>query len=518
MMTKKSSDSRETPRCRTLRVGIVMIYHESNSFADDPITIASFQKDTLLTGSAIRDPFADSHHELGGFFVGLAQAGIEAVPLLAARIIPGGVVTTPTYDHLLHLLEEELERAGALDGILAAPHGASMCESEPDMDGSWLAWLRGRIGGNVPLICTLDPHANLSARMVDAADAIVAYRTYPHMDQYDRGLEAASLLARTLGRVIRPVQRACRPPMVINIERQITSEQPCRALCEKADEVRSRPGVLAVSIVLGFAYADVPEMGTSFVVTTDDDSDLAQSCADELGGYLWEHRKLYVPRMISVKDAIKTIPDEAGPVLLLDVGDNIGCATPGDGTWIAHELVRQGEGWKRGFVCFCDPDSVEQARRAGKGATVPMRLGGRHDPLYGPPLEGEFRVGGLYEGRFQEPEARHSALTGYDMGPTAVVESVSGLTVMLTSVPTMPFSLRQLTSCGLDPNSYDVFVAKGAQAPIAAYGEVCRTIIRVNTPGASTADIGTLTYHHRRRPMFPFEPDAVFRPAEPRIP
>ena len=131
-----------------------------------------------------------------------------------------------------------------------------------------------------------------------------------------------------------------------------------------------------------------------------------------------------------------------------------------------------------------------------------------------PPIEGDFRIVGLHEGRFQEPDPRHSAFTEYDMGPTAVVESSSGMTVMLTTVPTLPFSLRQLTSCGLDPGVFDVFVAKGAQAPIAAYGPVCRATIRVNTPGASTADIGTLSYRRRRRPMFPFEPDATWQPGE----
>jgi microcystin degradation protein MlrC len=502
----------------TLRVGIVMIYHESNTFVNDPITIDSFRKDTLLTGSSIRDHFAVSHHELGGFFVGLEQGGIEAVPLLAARIIPGGVVTSTAYDHLLRLLDEQLEEAGDLDGILAAPHGASVCETAPDMDGKWLTWLRSRMGPDTPLICTLDPHASLSARMVEATNAIVAYRTYPHMDQYDRGLDSAGLMARTLRREVRPVQRACHPPLVINIERQITAEHPCRALCEKAHAVRARSGVLAVSVVLGFAYADVHEMGTSFVVTTDDDADLAQDCADELGDFLWRYRASYVPRMIGVRNAVQSVPEAEKPVLLLDLGDNIGCATPGDGTLIAHELMRRQENWNRAFVCLNDPESVELARHAGEGAELSMRLGGRHISPYGPPLEGDFTVVGLHEGRFREPDPRHSAFTEYDMGPTAVVESASGLTVMLTSVATMPFSLRQLTSCGIDPNQYDVFVAKGAQAPIAAYGEVCRTTIRVNTPGASTADIETLAYHHRRRPMFPFEPDAIFRPAEPRIP
>ncbi len=301
--------------------------------------------------------------------------------------------------------------------------------------------------------------------------------------------------------------------MVINIERQITSESPCRELADRADQIRGRPGVLAASIVLGFAYADVPEMGTSSSVTTDGDADLAQACANELGQCLWQSRESCCAKLISAKDAVRSISTGTGPTLLLDVGDNIGCATPGDGTLLVHALLEEHGAWTRAFACFCDTESVRQAHQAGVGAELTMRLGGKYDPMYGPPVSGRFRVRGLFDGWFKEPEARHSALFEYDMGPTAVVESESGLTVMLNSIATMPFSLHQLTSCRIDHKTFDVFIAKGAQAPIAAYASVCRTTIRVNTPGASTPDIETLSYHHRRRPMYPFERQTTWSPS-----
>ncbi len=155
-----------------------MICHESNTFVDQPIILESFRNDTLMTGPAIRDQFGKSHHEMGGFFAGLEEVGIEPVPLLAARIIPGSVITAETYDQLSSLLFGELESAGDLDGLLVAPHGASVCETALDMDGDWLARLRTQVGSRVPIISTLDAHASLSQKMVDATDAIVAYRTY----------------------------------------------------------------------------------------------------------------------------------------------------------------------------------------------------------------------------------------------------------------------------------------------------------------------------------------------------
>jgi microcystin degradation protein MlrC len=159
----------------------------------------------------------------------------------------------------------------------------------------------------------------------------------------------------------------------------------------------------------------------------------------------------------------------------------------------------------RSFVCLFDPESALQASIAGAGATVPMRLGGKSDELHGPPLEGTFTVVSLHDGRFSESETRHGGFTHCDQGATAVVRSDAGLTVMLTSKRMPPFSLQQIVSCGIDPGQYHILVAKGVNAPVAAYSPVCKHLIRVNTPGCTSADMTSLRFEHRRKPMFPFE-------------
>ena len=195
------------------RVGIAALLQESNTFLRERTTLDDFRRDLLVTGAAVRPALAAAHHEVGGFFAGLDAAGIEAVPLLAARALPHGTMTDACLAELLALLDREVDAAGPIDGLLVAAHGATVSESVPDVDGHWLARLRGRLGP-IPIIGTIDPHANLSAAMVEATDALVAYRTNPHIDQRDRGLEAAGLMARTLAGGIRPVQAAatrCRP-------------------------------------------------------------------------------------------------------------------------------------------------------------------------------------------------------------------------------------------------------------------------------------------------------------------
>ncbi|HIM56083.1 MAG TPA: M81 family peptidase, partial [Candidatus Latescibacteria bacterium] len=261
-----------------MRVGILSLIHESNTFAVTPTTIDLFQRDELMIGDEVRRGYEGGHHQISAFLEGLPAAGIEAVPIFHASTPPSGTITKETCDELVRLMFEALDAAGELDGFLVSPHGANAGEGDDyrDLDGFWLDKLRQRVGPDRPIICVIDPHANLSARMVDSCNATIAYRSNPHLDQKQRGLEAVRLIARTLNGEIRPVQRAAFPSFGINIERQGTSLWPCLPLYALANRQLERQGVLSNSIVLGFPYADVEEMGSTTIAVTDGDAELAQ--------------------------------------------------------------------------------------------------------------------------------------------------------------------------------------------------------------------------------------------------
>ena len=486
-----------------MRVGIIALQHESNTFLPTPTTLDDFQRGVLASGDAILRHYGCAHHEVGGFIQGLTDAEIEVVPIFAAGATPSGTIVADAYASLLEQMLGELDRGGRLDGLLVAPHGAGVCESEPDMDGHWLTTLRQRIGPTMPMICTLDLHANVSRRMIASCDATIAYRTNPHLDQRARGLEAAALMNRTLRGEVRPTQAAAFPNVAINIATQETEADPCLTLTQMVEVERDWEGVLSVSAVLGFPYADVPEMGSSFIAVTNDDAALAQRSADALADWLVAHRHDYVGDLPGVDDAVEQAMRLDGPVCLLDVGDNVGGGSPADGTLLAHALHARRA---RAFVCLYDPASTKQAGDAGAGASIELEMGGKTDELHGKPLRARVLVVSLHEGRFTESQPRHGGKTGYDMGRTAIVELDSGVTIQLTSRRTPPFSLNQLLSCGVKPQTFQVLVAKGVNAPIAAYRPVCRHMLRVNTPGVTTADMTLLPFRHRRRPMFPFEP------------
>lgn len=488
-----------------MRVGIVAIQHESNTFLTAPTTWEHFAQGSLTSGAAIRTEYADSHHEVGGFYQGLDEAGIEAVGVLVAWALPGGIVTSQTLEKLLLAMLDALKQAGQLDGVLVAPHGAGVAQNAADMDGAWLRELRSRVGPQIPIVGTLDLHANLSEAMIRATDALIGYRTNPHLDQRERGVQAARLMARILRGEARPTQAAAFPPLAINIERQHTPSSPCRDCYEALDDMLADHRVLANTLLLGFPYADVAEMGSSVIVVTDDDPELAQRLADDFAEYLRLRQQDFVGRGVNVDEAIAQALSAQGPVCLLDMGDNVGGGSPGDGTVLLAALAR--EGVKRSLVCLYDPQAVERIIKAGIGAKLELSLGGKSDPRHGAPVCSPVRVRGLYDGKFRDPQPRHGGRTHYDMGASVVVELAAGPTVLLTSRRVPPFSLEQIASCQLDPREFQILVAKGVHAPAAAYGAVCPTLIRVDTPGVTVADMTRLDYHHRRRPMFPFERD-----------
>ena len=498
------------------RVGIVALLQESNTFITRPTTLAHFEQDLLATGEDVRARLAGAHHEVGGFFAELDRSGFEAVPIFAARAVPYGVMTAETFEHLMALLEQELRKYLSLDGLLVEPHGATVSQHVPDVDGCWLSLLRRLVGPGCPIIGTIDPHANLSPAMVEATDALVAYRTNPHVDQRERGIEAAGLMVATLRGEIRPRQAAMFPPMAINIECQQTAASPCITLYDRAEQIRSRPGVLSVSICLGFPYADVPEMGSAVLVVADEQRHVAEQAAGDLAETLWTSRHEFEPQLTSIDAALDlfTRLDDTGrldrPVCLLDMGDNVGGGSPADGTWLAHAIHRRK--LASTFVAICDPAAVEMTGSAQVGDKLELSIGGKTDDRHGPPFSAVCTIVDRSSGRFSESQPRHGGFTQFDQGPTVVVRTELGLTIMLTSRRMAPYSLEQLRHTGLDPRSFKILVAKGVHAPVAAYQEVCGQFIRVNTPGVTSADLSGFAYQNRRRPLFPFEAGTEWSP------
>ncbi len=487
---------------QTIAIGGIM--HESNTFSDTPTDFDAFH--TSL-GDEIVDAWADTHHEMGGFIHGAAHHGNRRYPTLMASATPAGRVTDAAFDRLTDLLIQRLNvSAPKYDGLLLALHGAMVVESHPDGDGELLRRLRTVLPEELPIVVTLDHHANVSEAMVSHSTALVIYKTNPHTDQRQRGLQAAALLNRILCEGITPTQALSKPPMLLNIRYQNTSAEPLHSILNAAAELEARDDVLVANVAAGYPYADVPEAGPSFVVVTDDNLRLARREADRLSDMLWHVRGQLTLDLPDAAAAVRqAIHSEKHPVILVEMGDNIGGGSPGDSTVILAELLKQKAA---GFVVvLCDAESVKTCLHTGVGENVALSVGGKTDTLHGEPIpiRGSIRL--IHDGHFVETEPRHGGHKYHNQGLTTVIELASPCRalVVLTSKRQTPFSLHQLLSLGIQPQAMQIIVVKAAIAYRAAYEPIAGEIIEVDTPGLTAVNPQHFTYQEIRRPMFPLD-------------
>ena len=488
------------------RIAIGGLMHESNTFAPARTTLDDFVSGGLETGEGIARRWGEAHHEVGGFFEAARRSGFDPVPTLMSWATPAGPLDAETYRELSDRLLNALRDAGPVDAVLLALHGAMAVDGLDDADGATIARVRDLIGPDRPLVVTLDYHANVSPLMAAASDALVAYRTYPHVDQRERGLFAGTLAHRAARGQVRPTQALRKPPLLIHLLAQETARPPMSALMDELDTLDPADGYLDASLLAGFPYADVPAAGPSCVVVTDNAPALAAQAADTLASHLWSLRRDLTAAPPAAPEAVaRALAARDLPAVLVDLGDNIGGGSAADSTVLLHELARQGA--DRTIAVLFDPEAVRECVRAGVGAEVRLQAGGKVDANAPPfPLRGRVRV--LHEGRYVEDLPRHGGIRVNDQGLTAVVEADGENTVVLTSLRHPPFSLGQLTSLGLRPEAARVLVVKAAVAYKAAYGPIAGTIVEVDTPGLTASNPARYTYQKIRRPILPLDAEA----------
>jgi len=486
-----------------MRIAIGGFMHESNTFAPLPADLNRFREGGLTYGDAVIPVWQDAAHEVGGFIEGAGAFGYELVPVAMATAAPAGPVTDEFFDHFTDALATGCRLARA-DGVLLALHGSMVTPKHPDADAETLRRIRAVLGPKVPVAVTLDFHGNVAPQMAELANILVGYQTYPHADQRERGRVAAGLLTRAVQGAVRPVSYVAKPPMLLNLLGQDTSREPMAGLMRQAREMEKRPGVLSASVMAGFPYADVPAMGASVIVVADSNPALARTCADELATAMWAVRDRLNVSCPEPEEAVKqALASTQPPALLIDLGDNIGGGSAGDGTVLLAELMKQKA---RGFVVVIHtPAGVAQAKDAGVGGRVEITVGGSTGPLHGAPIKVRGSVRSLHVGKWTETEPRHGSRRENDQGHTAVLDLGDNNFLVLNTHRTPPFSLGQLTSLGIDPRAARVIVVKAAVAYKAAYAPLGGVIIEVDTPGLTAINAARFEYKRIRRPLYPLD-------------
>lgn len=492
-----------------MRIALLGMAHETNTFSRVPATYDEFLQTGFVRGQELVDEYKHSFHTNAGFLQAGDEFGCEVVPLLYTHAGPIGTITKDAFDRIVGEMLQLLRDQGPWDGVFLGQHGAAVSEEFPDADGEVCRRVRELVGPDVPIGMNLDLHANVSQMMIENTTVTTFYRTNPHLDAKERALHCADLIVRTIKDEINPVQALEMPPVVINIVKQFTGEEPMLGVMRDAAEAESRPGIISTSVAEGYPYADVSEMGMSFLAVADGDAEAARDTAHWMAQRAWERRADFVVDTPSPREALEqALASEGKPVVLMDVGDNIGGGSSADSTVILAEAQRMGI---RNFLqTLYDPEAVQVCIGAGTGAHITLAVGAKTDDMHGSPVEVTGTVRLISDGKFEDPEPTHGGWRYYDGGPTVVLDTTAGHTLVLNSKRVGNTSRQQMYSLSIRPEEMDIIVAKGVVSPRPAYEPIASRIILVNSPGVTTSDLSTFQYSRRRKPLYPFEEDAIY--------
>ena len=486
-----------------MRIAVGGFLHESHSFAPLPTTYADFVRSggfpPLTAGEKLFDAVRGTSVPLAGAIEAAEAAGAGLVPLAWGFANPAGPVQDEAFERISALICAGLSTAldaGPLDGVYLDLHGAAVSDSFPDMEGELLRRVRA-IVGTLPLTISLDPHCNLTAAMVERVDALVPFRTYPHIDMRAAGARAMSLLLARIQRG-KPWARAFRQvDFFIALPSQCTMVAPMAPVLEERAALAEGQGVAELAFCFGFPYADFADCGVALAAYADTQPQ-ADAAADALHRFITAREASFRLAVISaeeaVAEAIKTAATARKPVVIADTQDNPGGGGHGDTTGLLAELIRQ-DAQGAVLALINDAESAASCHAAGEGASVPLRLGGKSD---GAPLAVNATVLKLTDGVFvgTGPMAKGNPAA---LGPTALIAVSSGVRVIVVSRKMQALDQSLLRHAGIEPSECKILVLKSSVHFRADFQPIAETVIVAAAPGPVVADPASLPFKHLRK-------------------
>jgi microcystin degradation protein MlrC len=495
----------------TRRVLSFQIAHETNTFSRQPATLRKFRDRQFYRGGEVARAMAGTNTEMGAHLAVAEERGWSLVQPISCFATPSGPCPAADWETLKGYVAEALD-TGPYDGVLAALHGAMVCEGEDDAEGALLALVRDRLGPDVPVILTLDLHANVTDRMAALSNAVIAYRTYPHVDMGAIGREAAEMLAGMMDRGDGPAFRAVvrRPPSLTGADLGRTNDPngPMPRLLAEAERLRvATPGVATVAICAGFPWCDIEQAGPTVTVSgTAPDAALA-AVADRLSALVWDSRDETTARPVSIAEAMALARDGQGsglPLVIADFTDNPGMGSYGDHVRLLRAMIAAGLE-NALFAKVPDPAAVRTCFEAGEGASVTLSLGSVIDPdLYGPPLVADAVVERLGDGAYRNAGPMFAGLP-MSLGDCALVR-IGGVRVIVSSRTLQVMDPNLVRALGVEPDTFDTLVVKSAQHFRAAFEPMARQVVLVDSGALSTPNFRAFPFHRLRRPIHPLDP------------
>lgn len=494
----------------TKRVLIAGFKHETNTFSRVGADLDAYRARLLYRGAEVAERLANTRTEVAAFLDAARRHGWQVVTPIVADATPAGPVTAQAFRTICGEIVDAARDQGPFDGVLLNLHGAMVTELSDDGEGAILAALREVLGRSVPIAATLDLHANVTDEMAQRADILVSYRTYPHVDLFEVGTEAAELLARTMAGEIKPHCYVARGAMISGIDHgRTTAPGPMLEVLDLAAKLQaSNPAILSTSINAGFPPADIAQCGPSVVIVANGEDPAFQQAAEGLVNEIWTRRHRLTVKTLSVAEAMDRLAQRAPhakPTVVADFADNPGGGGYGDATALLRALI-EADIPGTVFATMFDPSVAAACHAAGEGATVTLELGGKTDPALGAPIPVSGKVERLTDGRFAYDGPMGKGVQ-IDMGPSAVL-AVGNVRVVVASRRFQALDRQFFLHAGIDPASQSVIGLKSAQHFRAAFAPIAGEILVVDAGGGLTSeDLSKFNYRKLRRPVFPLDLD-----------
>ncbi|HEY1797166.1 MAG TPA: M81 family metallopeptidase [Stellaceae bacterium] len=492
------------------RVLTARFMHETNTFSRVKTDLALWQRRDFHRDNEIPAAFRGTRSALGASFEAADKYGWTLLHPISANANPSGTVTDDAFEHIGGAILAAARDQGPIDGVLLHLHGAMVVESHEDGEGELLRRLRQVIGPDVPVVATLDLHANVTQAMADHADALIAFRSYPHIDMYERAWQGADLLERAMRGDVKPRTVIATRPTMYGLDWGRTQRGPMAELIARGEALEAAGTVLAVSICAGFPLADIRNVGPTVTVTVDGadprkDARRGQAIAEEFMDHAWATRDFTTVHMLTVAEAVARCREgKAGdkPLVVADFTDNPGGGGYGDATAFLKGLVEGGVE-SAAFHAICDPEAVAAGMKFGIGPAT-LTLGGKTDPaLGGGPLTLSGEITHLTNGRF----IAYGPMGGgveRNYGPSLVFRVV-GVDIILITNNGQATDLAQFTSLGIDPTRYRTVAVKSMQHFRAAFEPIAREVVIADTGALCQVAYTTENYQRVRRPIWPID-------------
>ena len=492
-----------------MKIVAARLNHETNTFSPVATPLASFGPDGPTFGRAAYEAARGTRTGLGAFLDAAAARGDEVEVAVNATANPSGTVDLAAYERLAGAIVDAVR--GGCDAVLLDLHGAMVAAGVDDGEGELLRRIRA-VAPNVPLAVALDLHGNITQTMVDAADVMVGFKTYPHLDMYETGAHAARLLFGWIDGGARPFVAWAQPPLLSHTLRSATSAGAMQRAVQRAMQMETG-GLLAATVFAGFSLADIRDAGVS-IVTVGRDRGEAQRAADQLARQVWAERDGFVYRSEPLADSVaraRSLRQPGRPVLLLDHGDNVMSGGTCDTTTLLEECLRQGMSGI-GVGPLADAATVAQAFAAGIGQRIKVSLGNKVPqglPVsQPPPFECEVTVQALGDGRFRISGPIYTGET-WAMGRTAVLQH-EAFTAVVSERPMEPLDLAVFESVGVEPRGFDWLLLKSRMYCRPTFVPISAGLVECDSRGVCSSDYRLFRFDKLRRPVYPLDPQAAF--------